>query len=268
MKVTVKRGELRRVLSQLQPHMGQLGKENPDAQPYGRVRVAVSNEDRLVMWAGDSRTRACASLEIIEYYEAELPIFDLSVEDVATLLKTFKPAGDSDQRSMWLDGLFELRIVDERLFVTELHSFEVEGRSLALPLAFKPNMPTDTYPDFPASIISVLAAPLEPIIAAYPDRESLFRVLSAVHPLGALQILESSRNALIVTGTPEFTAIVPCRVDRPMASREQSTPDSFQDTISMLLPYVQPIDESTESGKIRAAITRGLERATHTGDDK
>lgn len=264
MRLTVQRGELRRVLTQIQPHMGQPSKttDGMDYHPYGRLRAAIDPSNRIVVWAGDEDTRACASLDVVQYIEDDLPVFDLSTEDVTLILKAFRPVGDANQRTMWNSGLFDVRILEERLVITELHSFGLEGKSLALPLTFKPGAPADTYPDFPSSIINVLTAPLEPCIEAYPKRESMFRILSAVHPYGHIRIIESSRNALIVGGTAEFTAIVPCQVVRPETSRVTAPPDSFSEISAMLLPYVQPIDETNEAGKTRAAITRGLDLAT------
>jgi len=264
MKLTVHRGELRRTLSQIQPHMGQPAKksESEEYHPYGRARFAVSSEDRIVMWAGDQYTRACASLPVVEYKDSEAPIFDLSVDDVALILRTFKPLGDADQKSMWLQGLFELSLTTERLTVTELLNFGLQGKSLTIPLWYQAESPVDTYPDFPSPIISVFAAPIEGALESYPYREGLFRILAAAHPHGILRLIESSRDALVIGGTTEFTAIVPAKLRRPPNSVPEPAPESFDAVIGMLLPFVQRIDESTEAGKARAALTRGFTIST------
>lgn len=265
MKLTVPRGELRRVLSQLAPHMGVSPKDEDEKKwrPYGRVRIAVTPEDRLVLWAGDNLTRACGSVPVVEYRSPEAPIFDLSVEDVSTILKTFRPTGSADDKSMWGSGLFEIALTGQKFHIAELYEFGGAGKELALPLSWEPGSDLDVYPDIPSAMISVLAAPIEAALESYPAREALFRILAAVHPDGHLRLIESSREALIISGTKDFTAIVPAQLVRPEGPRTfEDHPESFAELIGMLLPHVQPIDDTTDAGKTRAAITRGLTMST------
>ena len=273
MKITVLRGEFRRVLQQLQPHMGVPAGKNDakEYHPYGRMRFAVAPDDRLVAWAGDQLTRACASLPIFEYKDPHAPIFDLTVEDVAGILKTFRPTGDADARQMWLAGMFELSILDDRFTVLETFDMHQAGKELTFPLTIRSESQNDTYPDFPSTIMSVLAAPLAPAVEAYPSREALFRALAAVHPNGRMRILESSREALIVGGTTSFTAIVPAKLLRGDGNRLLRTLGVdivFDAVIEMLRPFVQPIDESTPEGKARATMTRMLDAATIRDEDR
>lgn len=265
MKLTVPRGELRRVLLQLAPHMGTPPKTHDEANwsPYGRVRLAVTPNDRIVLWTGDNLTRACGSIPVVEYNSAEAPIFDLSIEDVATILKTFKPTGTAEEKQMWSDGLFELELAGRKFHIAELYAFGGAGKELALPLSWEPDSPMDVYPDIPAAIISVLAAPVEAALESYPARDALFRILAAVRPDGRLRLIESSREALIVSGTKDFTAIVPAQMTRAEEpSSIEDRPESFSEVIGMLLAFIQPIDENTEAGKTRAAITRALTMST------
>lgn len=204
----VPRGKLRTALGRLLPHAGGSAAKQKEADPWGRIRFSLDSHDLLALWTGDNQTRAFATTPVTAYRSPQLDTFDIDAAEVQVILNALQPMGTAEHKSNWLNEDFLITVTDDKVTIAEHWSIHPATKEVTVP---RIRYSIDPYPDFPAAILSAATAPQAPIKTFTARQSIIARIVKSKYD--HLNLIGLQRQAVLVGGTPEFTAVIPCTTE-------------------------------------------------------
>ncbi|KZM78383.1 hypothetical protein [Cellulosimicrobium sp. I38E] len=177
LEVQIGRASTRCALAAVLPHVG-------STETLSRVRFTFESARRLLVSASAGSTAAVARIHVHDVVALpELAVVDLEPRSVREVLAVFTPPSNKDERAMWNEEAFTLRITHDEVSWLE-DSPVMEGRSLSVPRLPALGESESSYPDIPGVTARFLDTPPDESADASVNPQLLARFVTSAKAYG------------------------------------------------------------------------------------